>query len=186
MTHADWHNDGYARPEDQLIGFVNAVSIAASWDEAFAAIGEPCQRVSNEYALRRDLDGQQPPESARLSLDDLLHSAETGEQVGFRLPNVGTVDQIIEKFLPIVRGERGLVTHIGFEVRPPERGPKTPTALCGCSPNTSCLCSSKKPKQQANLRHRLPPSSGRSPSSREPIVPPSSAAGGRQCHVQFD
>jgi|tagenome__1003787_1003787.scaffolds.fasta_scaffold20570278_1 alkanesulfonate monooxygenase SsuD/methylene tetrahydromethanopterin reductase-like flavin-dependent oxidoreductase (luciferase family) len=108
------------RPEDHLIGFVNMVSIADTWEEAFEATGEPCQWVSNQYALRPDLQGNRPPESARVSMEAIRRGAETGEQVGFAVPNPGTVEQIIEKFLPIVRGERlGLITHLGLEVRPP-------------------------------------------------------------------
>jgi alkanesulfonate monooxygenase SsuD/methylene tetrahydromethanopterin reductase-like flavin-dependent oxidoreductase (luciferase family) len=107
------------RPEDKLIGFVNHVSIADTWEEAFDSTAEPCMWVSNQYALRKDLEGNQPPESARVTMDMIRRGAETGEQVGFAVPNPGTVEQIIEKFLPIVRGERGLVTHIGLEVRAP-------------------------------------------------------------------
>jgi alkanesulfonate monooxygenase SsuD/methylene tetrahydromethanopterin reductase-like flavin-dependent oxidoreductase (luciferase family) len=107
------------RPEEYLIGFVNHVSIADSWEEAFEATAEPCQWVSNQYALRPDLEGNQPPESARVTMEMMRHGAMTGEHVGFAVPNPGTVDQIIEKFLPIVRGERGLITHLGLEVRPP-------------------------------------------------------------------
>ena len=106
-------------PEDYLVGFVNQVSIADTWEEAYQAIAEPCQWGSNQYALRPDLEGNQPPEAARVSLDAIRHSAETGEQVAFMLPIPGTIDQIIDKFLPVVRGERGLITHIGLEVRPP-------------------------------------------------------------------
>ncbi|WP_067902200.1 hypothetical protein [Nocardia vaccinii] len=52
-------------------------------------------------------------------MEAIRHGAETGEQVGMAVPNPGTVEQIIEKFLPIVRGERGLITHLALEVRPP-------------------------------------------------------------------
>lgn len=106
-------------PQDKVIGFVNNISIADTWEEAFEATAEPCQWVSNQYALRRDLDGNQPPESDRVTMELIRHGAETGERVGFAVPNPGTVEQIIAKFLPIVRGEQGLVTHIGLEVRPP-------------------------------------------------------------------
>jgi alkanesulfonate monooxygenase SsuD/methylene tetrahydromethanopterin reductase-like flavin-dependent oxidoreductase (luciferase family) len=110
-------------PEEHLIGFVNHVSIADTWEQAFEATADPCMWVSNQYALRKDLNGVQPPESARVTMEMMRRGAETGEQLAFAVPNPGTVDQIIEKFLPIVRGERGLITHIGLEVRPP--GTKT-------------------------------------------------------------
>lgn len=110
--------NGYC-PEDYLIGFVNSVSIADTWEEAFEAIAEPVQWVSNQYALRPDLAGNYPPGSARISVDAIRRTAETGEQVGFVLPIVGSVEQVIERLLPIVRGERGLVTHLGLEVRSP-------------------------------------------------------------------
>ena len=111
------------RPEEHLIGFVNNLSIADTWEEAFQATAEPCQWVSNQYALRKGLDGVEPPESARVTMEMMRRGAETGEWLAFSVPNPGTVDQIIEKFLPVVRGERGLITHIGLEVRPP--GTKT-------------------------------------------------------------
>lgn len=111
------------RPEEHLIGFVNNLSIADTWEEAFQATAEPCQWVSNQYALRKGLDGVEPPESARVTMEMMRRGAETGEQLAFSVPNPGTVDQIIEKFLPVVRGERGLITHLGLEVRPP--GTKT-------------------------------------------------------------
>lgn len=107
------------RAQDHLIGFVNQVSIADTWEEAYDAVAEPCQWVSNQYALRADLDGNVPPESNRISEATIRRGAETGEQVGFCVPIPGTSDQIIERFLPIVRGEQGLITHIGLEVRPP-------------------------------------------------------------------
>ncbi|WP_157227411.1 LLM class flavin-dependent oxidoreductase [Nocardia asiatica] len=107
------------RPEEYLIGFVDFVSIADTWEQAFQAVGEPCQWVSNVYALRKDLDGNQPPESERISMETLRHGAETGEPVSFATPTVGTIDQVIERFLPVVRGERGLITHVVIEVRPP-------------------------------------------------------------------
>jgi alkanesulfonate monooxygenase SsuD/methylene tetrahydromethanopterin reductase-like flavin-dependent oxidoreductase (luciferase family) len=113
-------------PGEHLIGFVNHVSIADTWEQAFEATAEPCMWVSNQYALRKGLDGVQPPESARVTMEMMRHGAETGEQLAFAVPNPGTVDQIIEKFLPIVRGERGLITHIGLEVRAP--GTKTEDA----------------------------------------------------------
>jgi alkanesulfonate monooxygenase SsuD/methylene tetrahydromethanopterin reductase-like flavin-dependent oxidoreductase (luciferase family) len=55
-------------PADYNIGFVNMVSIARTKEEAFQAIAEPALWVNNVYALRRNLDGAWPPESARISL----------------------------------------------------------------------------------------------------------------------
>ncbi len=107
------------RPEDYLIGFVNVVSIADTWENAFEAVAEPCLWMNNVYALRKNLDGTQPPESARVTMETLRHGAETGVRNAFATPLVGTVDQIIERFLRMLRGEEGLITHIGLEVRPP-------------------------------------------------------------------
>jgi len=107
------------RPEDYLIGFNNPVSIADTWEEAFQAMAEPAVWVSNQYALRKGLDGVQPPESARVTTQTVRRAAETGEPLVFAVPGPGSVDQIIEKFLPVVRGERGLITHLGLEVRLP-------------------------------------------------------------------
>lgn len=106
-------------PVDYLVGFVNVVSIADSWEAAFDAVAEPCQWVSNVYALRRDLEGNVPPQSERVTLEALRHGAETGRSSAFATPLVGTVDQIIDHFLPMVRGEQGLTTHLVLEVRPP-------------------------------------------------------------------
>ena len=121
-TYDQVMRDHGRRPEEYLVGFVNNVSVADTWEEAFHATAEPCQWVSNQYALRPDLQGIRPPESARVTMEAIRRGAETGERVGFSVPNPGTVPQIIEKFLPLVRGERGLITHIGLEVRPPGTG----------------------------------------------------------------
>jgi alkanesulfonate monooxygenase SsuD/methylene tetrahydromethanopterin reductase-like flavin-dependent oxidoreductase (luciferase family) len=109
------------RPEDHLIGFVNQLSIADTWEEAFQATAEPCLWVSNQYALRKGLDGMQPPESARITMEQLREAAVSGlpSPTIFAVPGPGTVDQIIEKCLPVVRGEGPLITHLGFEVRAP-------------------------------------------------------------------
>jgi alkanesulfonate monooxygenase SsuD/methylene tetrahydromethanopterin reductase-like flavin-dependent oxidoreductase (luciferase family) len=110
------------RPEDYLIGFVNHLSVAGTWEEAFQATAEPCMWVSNQYALRKGLDGVQPPESARVTMDMIRHAAEHGEEpIGriFAVPGPGTADQVIEQYLPLVRGQGPLITHLGFEVRPP-------------------------------------------------------------------
>jgi len=113
-------------PEDHHIGFVHIVSIGRTKDEAFDAIAGPAVWLNNVYGLRRNLDGTWPPESRRLTVEGLrqrYRSDKLGREEGLFLPVAGTVEQIIEHFLPIVRGERGLVTHIGIEVRTP--GTKT-------------------------------------------------------------
>jgi alkanesulfonate monooxygenase SsuD/methylene tetrahydromethanopterin reductase-like flavin-dependent oxidoreductase (luciferase family) len=109
------------RPEDYLIGFVNHLSIADSWEEAFEATAEPCLWVSNQYALRKGLDGVQPTESARITREMIRAAAESGtpNPAIFAVPGPGTVDQVIEKYLPLVRGQGPLITHLGFEVRAP-------------------------------------------------------------------
>lgn len=113
-------------PEDHHIGFVHIVSIGRTKEEAFDAIAGPAVWLNNVYGLRRNLDGTWPPESKRLTVEGLrqrYQSDKLGREEGLFLPVAGTVEQIIEHFLPIVRGERGLVTHIGIEVRTP--GTKT-------------------------------------------------------------
>src|ERR1700722_2969696 len=107
------------RPEEHFIGFVNNVSIAGTWDDAFQAMAEPFLWVSNQYAMRRELSGSQLSRSTPLTPEDVRRSAETGEAIGFGVPTAGTVDQITEHFLRIVRGEHGLITHLGIEVRQP-------------------------------------------------------------------
>ncbi len=105
--------------EKHMIGFVTILSIARTREEAFATIAPHALWVNNIYALRRDLDGNQPPESARITMEQLRTGWESGGAVGLFDPVAGTVEDIINHYLPIVRGERGLITHIGIEVRPP-------------------------------------------------------------------
>ena len=64
------------QPEDYLIGFVNRISIASTRQAAFEAVAEPCTWTSNQYALRPDLEGNKPPESARKTRR--RHSARLG------------------------------------------------------------------------------------------------------------
>ena len=122
-TYARVMREHGRKPEDHYIGFVHAVSIAKTKEEAFQAIAGGCLWVSNIYATRRNLDGTWPPESARLTMEQLRKGWETNTQVGFSTPIAGTVEDVIQRFLPIVQGKMGLITHIGIEVRPP--GTKT-------------------------------------------------------------
>jgi alkanesulfonate monooxygenase SsuD/methylene tetrahydromethanopterin reductase-like flavin-dependent oxidoreductase (luciferase family) len=108
------------RASDYLIGFVHRISIAKTREEAFDAVAEPCMWTSNQYALRPDLQGNKPPESARLSVADIRRAWESGNYRGaFSVPIAGTVEDITEHFLKLVRGEMGLITHIGVQVREP-------------------------------------------------------------------
>jgi alkanesulfonate monooxygenase SsuD/methylene tetrahydromethanopterin reductase-like flavin-dependent oxidoreductase (luciferase family) len=109
------------RPEHYLIGFVNPVSIAKTREEAFMAMAEASTWNSNQYALRPDLEGNKPPESARLTVDDIRRAWETGRYRGgpFSVPRAGTVEEVTQHFLRIVRGETGLITHLGVQVREP-------------------------------------------------------------------
>jgi alkanesulfonate monooxygenase SsuD/methylene tetrahydromethanopterin reductase-like flavin-dependent oxidoreductase (luciferase family) len=112
------------KPEEHFIGFVYPTSIANDREQAFAAIAEPCLWVSNVYALRRNLDGTTPPESSRITMDQIRTAWETGERGPFfAMPIAGTVEDIIKAFLPLINGAHGLITHIGIEARPP--GTKT-------------------------------------------------------------
>ena len=108
------------RPEDYLIGFVNRISIANTREEAFEAVAEPCTWTSNQYALRPGLEGRTPPESARVSVGDIRRAWEAGDRrAAFSVPIAGTVEDVTEHFLKVVRGETGLITHIGLQVREP-------------------------------------------------------------------
>ncbi|HEY1291581.1 MAG TPA: LLM class flavin-dependent oxidoreductase [Chloroflexota bacterium] len=107
-------------PADYLIGFVNRISIGKTREEAFEAVAEPCTWTSNQYALRPSLEGVWPPESARVSVDDIRRAWEAGSyRAAFSVPIAGTVEDVTEHFLKIVRGETGLITHIGVQVREP-------------------------------------------------------------------
>jgi alkanesulfonate monooxygenase SsuD/methylene tetrahydromethanopterin reductase-like flavin-dependent oxidoreductase (luciferase family) len=108
------------RPEDYLIGFVNRVSIASTREEAFEAVAEGSTWTSNQYALRPDLEGNRPPESARVSVADIRRAWEAGDyRAAFSVPRAGTVEEVTEDFLEIVRGKFGLITHLGLQVREP-------------------------------------------------------------------
>ena len=108
------------QPEDYLIGFVNRISIAPTREQAFAAVAEPCTWTSNQYALRPDLEGNKPPESARVSVEDIRRAWQSGSyRAAFSVPIAGTVEDITEHFLKIVRGEFGFITHVGVQVREP-------------------------------------------------------------------
>jgi len=115
------------RPEDHHVGFVHQMSIAATAAAAFDAIAEPNLWVNNTYATRRNLDGTWPPPEARTSWDDYREAYASGKTVGMFPPIFGTPEQVVDRLLPIVRGEMGLITHIGIEVRPP--GTKTEDAV---------------------------------------------------------
>jgi alkanesulfonate monooxygenase SsuD/methylene tetrahydromethanopterin reductase-like flavin-dependent oxidoreductase (luciferase family) len=106
------------RAEDYLIGFVNPVSIASTREAAFEAIAEAATWNSNNYALRRDLEGNQPPESNRKRVADIRRAWQMGDyRAAFVIPRAGTVEDVTEYFLKVVRGETGLITHLGFQVR---------------------------------------------------------------------
>jgi alkanesulfonate monooxygenase SsuD/methylene tetrahydromethanopterin reductase-like flavin-dependent oxidoreductase (luciferase family) len=108
------------RASDYLIGFVSRISIASTREEAFDAVAEPCTWTSNQYALRPDLAGTYPPESARLSVADIRRAWETRNYRGaFAVPIAGTVADVTEHFLRLARGEMGLITHVGLQVREP-------------------------------------------------------------------
>jgi alkanesulfonate monooxygenase SsuD/methylene tetrahydromethanopterin reductase-like flavin-dependent oxidoreductase (luciferase family) len=108
------------RASDYLIGFVNRISIGKTREEAFEAVAEPCAWTSNQYALRPDLQGNKPPESARVSVADIRRAWESGNyRAAFSVPIAGTVEDLTRHFLKLVRGEMGLITHIGLQIREP-------------------------------------------------------------------
>jgi alkanesulfonate monooxygenase SsuD/methylene tetrahydromethanopterin reductase-like flavin-dependent oxidoreductase (luciferase family) len=108
------------RPEEYLVGFVNRVSIGKTREEAFEAMAEACTWTSNQYAIRPSLEGVPPPDSSRLSVGDIRRASETGNyRAAFSVPIAGTVDDVIAHFLRMVRGEMGLITHVGLQMREP-------------------------------------------------------------------
>jgi alkanesulfonate monooxygenase SsuD/methylene tetrahydromethanopterin reductase-like flavin-dependent oxidoreductase (luciferase family) len=109
-------------PKDYLIGFVHNVNIADSFEEAFEEAWEPFAWVANQYSQQPNVDDGSPSTEPLYTREDVLRSAQTKVPMGlggFNVPVLGTVDQVIEHFLPIVRGEQGLVTNIGIEARHP-------------------------------------------------------------------
>ncbi|WP_244373034.1 LLM class flavin-dependent oxidoreductase [Streptomyces griseorubiginosus] len=117
-------------PKDYLIlGLVNNVTIGESFEEAFEEAWEPFAWVANQYGQAPSIDDGSPSTQPLYTREDVLRSAKTKKQMGyggFNVPIAGTVDQVIEHFLPIVRGKHGLITHFGIEVRHP--GISTETA----------------------------------------------------------
>ncbi len=83
------------QPENYLIGFVTLINIARTREEAFAPIAPHALWVNNTYALRRDLEGNKPPESARIRIEQLRNTWESGKAVGLFDPVAGTVEDII-------------------------------------------------------------------------------------------
>jgi alkanesulfonate monooxygenase SsuD/methylene tetrahydromethanopterin reductase-like flavin-dependent oxidoreductase (luciferase family) len=108
------------RAEDHYVGFTTMVSVARTREEAFDAIGDPCAFVNNVYATRRQLDGTWPGDEGKTSIEALRTGNENQkEDVAMFSPVADTVDGVIERLLPMVRGERGFLNHIGVELRPP-------------------------------------------------------------------
>jgi hypothetical protein len=55
-----------------------------------------------------------------VSVDDIRRAWESRNyRAAFSVPIAGTVEEVTEHFLRIVRGETGLITHIGVQVREP-------------------------------------------------------------------
>ena len=109
-------------PKDYLVGFVHNVTIGDSFEAAFEEAWEPFAWVANQYSQAPDIADGSPSTQPLYTREDVLRSARTKEKMGyggFNVPVVGTVDQVIEHFLPIVRGDHGLVTNLGIEVRHP-------------------------------------------------------------------
>jgi alkanesulfonate monooxygenase SsuD/methylene tetrahydromethanopterin reductase-like flavin-dependent oxidoreductase (luciferase family) len=118
-------------PTKALIGFAALVSIGDSFDDAVAPLAEPCTWVSNQYALRADLEGKKPPESHRITVDEIIERARAGrvadfapprgneKPAPFSVPIAGTVSQVRDFLLKSVRGERGFITHMCLGFREP-------------------------------------------------------------------
>jgi len=106
------------KPENRYVGFSTEVSIASTREEAFNAIADPVWFTNDVYGTRRQLDGTWPGEEARVTVEQLRKANETGEQIAMFTPIADTVDGVIERMLPMIRGEMGFMNHIGIEFRP--------------------------------------------------------------------
>ncbi|MEQ6332665.1 LLM class flavin-dependent oxidoreductase [Sphingobium sp. MK2] len=123
ITEADGRD-----PRDYLVGISDIVSIGDSQDDALDQIAEACAWVSNQYGQRTNLDGSVPPRHV-FTPDDIREAtrganatfgiaAAAGEKPRpFSVPLAGTVSQIRDHYLCVVRGERGLITHIRLNIR---------------------------------------------------------------------
>lgn len=110
-------------PKDYCIGFGPIISIAETKQKALDVITDGMLFHSNVYGLRRNLDGTWPPESARVTAEHLRSANDGDGRVGLFSIVADTVEGVIERLLPIVRGEYGLCTHLPVEFRTP--GTKT-------------------------------------------------------------
>lgn len=107
------------RAEDYYVGFSTIVSVAATRDEAFDAIADACKFVNDVYGTRRNLDGTFP-EDGIVDIAAVREANETGTQAPVLFnPIADTPDRVIERLLPMVRGQLGFMNHIGVEFRPP-------------------------------------------------------------------
>jgi alkanesulfonate monooxygenase SsuD/methylene tetrahydromethanopterin reductase-like flavin-dependent oxidoreductase (luciferase family) len=118
-------------PRDYLIGFVNKISIADNFDDAIEAVADAHAVVSNEYAFRRNMDGNQPEIVKPFTRADIIDCARRGRaSIGeppkkgerpppFSVPTAGTVSDIRDYLIKRVRGQHGLITHMCINAREP-------------------------------------------------------------------
>ncbi len=130
-TFANVKKERGENPQDYLVGFTNTICIADTKEEAIARSAEACTWVSNVYGLRKELDGFQPPKEWAWSQDEMVASIQAGmpgmvpgqpgqrAPMPFIVPSCGTVDDMLEKFVPVAQGKRGLTTNLGISVREP-------------------------------------------------------------------
>jgi alkanesulfonate monooxygenase SsuD/methylene tetrahydromethanopterin reductase-like flavin-dependent oxidoreductase (luciferase family) len=115
-------------PRDYLVGISDIVSIGDSQEDALDQIAEACTWVSNQYGLRANLDGSLSPQHV-FTEDDIREAARSGSTSfgvsqgvagkprPFSVPIAGTVSEVRDHYLKVVRGEQGLITHIRLNIR---------------------------------------------------------------------
>jgi alkanesulfonate monooxygenase SsuD/methylene tetrahydromethanopterin reductase-like flavin-dependent oxidoreductase (luciferase family) len=116
-------------PRDFLVGLSDIVALGESREDALEPVVEACTWVSNQYGLRKGLDGSVPPQEHAVTADDVRERALAGKAgfahmpkpgdkpPPFSVPMIGTASEMRDHYLKIVRGERGLITHIRLNVR---------------------------------------------------------------------
>ena len=110
------------RIEDKHVGLVYQLAIAPTVDEAWQAIGPASTWMNNVYATRRQLDGTLPDADAvTITPEQLRADLESGNPSASFIPTYGTVDDVTEYFLRVIRGEtpHGFVNNICIEPHTP-------------------------------------------------------------------
>lgn len=113
--------DSGRNPDDHFVGWGPTISIAPTREQAFDAVADALLFTANIYALRRNLDGSWPPESGRVSPDQLRAANDGAGRLEHPVAALiaDTPDGVVERLLPLVRGAAGRMNHLPINFRHP-------------------------------------------------------------------